>query len=483
MAEVTEGIRAGGREVFAFAPTAEAVHDVLRPEGYQAETVARLLVDPALQSRVRGQVVWIDEAGQLGARTMHRLLAIAKQQDARVILTGDTRQHAAVERGDALRLLEHAAGIRPADVRSIRRQQGVYREAIAKLVDGKVVDGFDTLDRMGAVIECDEVTRHQQLADAYVQAIGEGGTALVVSPTHAEGARVTQAIRAALKEQGGIEAAEHPATRLLSTDLTEAQRADAVHYREGQVVGFHQNVAKKDGGFRKGEKCIVSRVERGMRGDEPRIMVQRESGESVALPFSHADRFQVFEPEAMTLSVGDRLRFTRNGMTADGKHRLVNGNIHTLKGFTKGGDLILDNGWTVPRDYGHLAHGYCTTSHASQGKTVDRVFIAMSESSFAASSREQFYVSASRARHEVRIFTDDKDALREAVQRSEQRWSALEMSIGRPISASPIKQIAKKKARLSRYARLKADIGREERTRERPRVERAPIIRDLGRGR
>ena len=29
----------------------------------------------------------------------------------------------------------------------------------------------------------------------------------------------------------------------------------------------------------------------------------------------------------------------------------------------------------IAQDSGHLAHGYVVTSHASQGKTVDKVFI------------------------------------------------------------------------------------------------------------
>ena len=33
----------------------------------------------------------------------------------------------------------------------------------------------------------------------------------------------------------------------------------------------------------------------------------------------------------------------------------------------------LDNGWVVDKEFGHLAHGYVSTSHASQGRTVDVV--------------------------------------------------------------------------------------------------------------
>src|SRR5690606_25873668 len=72
----------------------------------------------------------------------------------------------------------------------------------------------------------------------------------------------------------------------------------------------------------------------------------------------------------------------------------------------------------------HLAHGYCVTSHASQGKTVDDVIICESSMSFPAASLEQFYVSASRGRQRLKIFTDDKQALKDAIRRTCARKAA-----------------------------------------------------------
>ncbi len=120
------------------------------------------------------------------------------------------------------------------------------------------------------------------------------------------------------------------------------------------------------------------------------------------------------------------MRVTKNGLTADGKHRLNNGARYTVKGFNPSGDILLDNGWAVAKDFGHLAYGYVATSHASQGKTIDRVLIGQSAESFPASSREQFYVSVSRGRQQATIYTDDKKALLAAVSRSDDRVAATE---------------------------------------------------------
>jgi ATP-dependent exoDNAse (exonuclease V) alpha subunit len=62
---------------------------------------------------------------------------------------------------------------------------------------------------------------------------------------------------------------------------------------------------------------------------------------------------------------------------------------------------------------------------------VDRVFIGQSSESFPASSREQFYVSASRGKEQVTVYTDDKHALLDAVCRADERLTATELMMGR----------------------------------------------------
>jgi ATP-dependent exoDNAse (exonuclease V) alpha subunit len=151
-----------------------------------------------------------------------------------------------------------------------------------------------------------------------------------------------------------------------------------------------------------------------------------------ALPPDEAARFQVFHRENITLSAGDLVRVTHNGQTADGKHRLNNGAIYNVKEFDADGNIVLENGWVVGKDFGHLAHGYVVTSHASQGKNVERVFVAQGRVSFGASSREQFYVSASRAQEQVTIYTEDKAELLDAVSRSDDRLTATEFINGIP---------------------------------------------------
>ena len=83
------------------APTAAAT-DVLRKEGFEAVTLQSLLQSKPMLSKQ--QLIVLDEAGAVGIDDMKRLFELAK--DCRVVLSGDTGQHASVARGDALRILE-----------------------------------------------------------------------------------------------------------------------------------------------------------------------------------------------------------------------------------------------------------------------------------------------------------------------------------------------------------------------------------------
>lgn len=403
MRAAVRGIEAGGARVLAFAPSAEASRGVLRTEGFaDAETVAHLLVDTKLQDSARDQVIWVDEAGLLGARTMNQLFRLAERVDARIVLSGDYRQHGSVERGSPLLQLEQEAGIVPVTLRQIQRQDGKYREAVRDLSEGRAAEAFKALDGLGWIREVQGAERYAAIADEYADATRGKKTALSVAPTHLEGAYVTAAVRSKLQALGRLSKDEREVPMLVNANLTEGERADATSYEPGDVLVFHQNAR----GYQRGDRVVAGKQ---------------------ALPLDRAARFQVFKQALLRVAKGDVLRITRGGKTLDGKHALNNGMRVTVRGFDRKGNLVLANGWKIARDFGHLTHGYVGTSHASQGKTFDRVIIAQGYDSLPASSAEQFYVSVSRGRERATIYTEDKAALLEAVSRHEDRLTAIEL--------------------------------------------------------
>lgn len=418
MKEAIEAMESRGKAVTVLAPTAEASRGLLRKEGFtNAETVHQLLCNESLQEKARQGVLWIDEANLLGVREMKRVMELVERLDARVILSGDCYQHGSVSRGDSLRVLIDHAELRLADVTTIRRQQGAYKEAVESFAEGRVAEGFERLDAMGAIREVADEDRHNQLAADYLQALKDGVSALVISPTHAEGAQVTEVIRDELKAAGKIKKVQ-TVDVLRRIDLTDAERRHPSNYRAGQVI----EVVKGMPGHQAGKRLTVSEVADG------RVYVHLENHvEGVIDVAKFAERCLVYEPKRMEIGIGEQVRITKNGWANDGENRLYNGSLQKVTGFTDEGDIRLEDGKVISRRYAHIDHGYVTTSHASQGKTVDRVFIAESAESFAAASREQFYVSVSRGRQLVRVYTDSKAELFEAVHASGQRMAALDL--------------------------------------------------------
>ena len=186
--------------------------------------------------------------------------------------------------------------------------------------------------------------------------------------------------------------------------LTDAQKADAANYDAGDLLQFHQNAP----GHKSGSRLVVTGP--------------------AELPLASAARFEVYRPTQLELAVGDRIRVTANGKTKDGKHRLSNGGLFTVQGFTGQGDLVVDRGWVIGRDFGHVAHGYAVTSHSSQGRTVDKVFIGVASQSLPAVNQRTLYVAATRGKEQAVIFTDNKRDLLKAAERPDEPLSAIELA-------------------------------------------------------
>ena len=190
-----------------------------------------------------------------------------------------------------------------------------------------------------------------------------------------------------------------------------------------------------------------------------KVLLQREDGTRAVLPADQAARFQVYVSTTLDIAEGDRISIRKNGMTKAAGHvnaaRLNNGDIFTVEGF-QGGDIRLSNGKVLPKEYGHFQFGYVDTSYASQGKTVDRVFIATGNESLAAAGKQQWYVSVSRGREACKVYVDSKDDVREAIARKGERMSAVELMSHRPQERASIYKTLMERNRLWRFVKDRA---------------------------
>jgi len=460
--ELQAAVKQSGRELIVCAPSAAAT-DVLRKEGFsEAVTVAKLLTNDApLPAR---SVLVVDEAGTLGSADMLRVFVAAR--DARVVLVGDTGQHAPVAQGDALRILEEHSGFRFGQLTEIRRQRSAeLKETVALAAKQRTGEAFSRLIKAGEVVEHDDTAAlHQKAAEDYLRATQQGKAALVVSPTWAEIEAVTEAIRQKLRAEKQLAAKEEKVRVFEPVGWTDAQKRLVDHYEPGAQLRFVKTTAQ----FRAGETVeVVGHVGKQLR-------VQRADGRAVAFaPGRAPSSFEVGERREIGVAAGDVLLLRAN---APG---FVNGERVTVKAAQRE-RITLTDGRELPRDYRTFSHGYAVTSHAAQGKTVDEVMVVASSRSFAAVSQEQFYVSISRAKERARIYTDDAELLRRRVEDTHTRKAAVELEglrealrrAGYTRAPTPAPATPREAPRQTRAARIERTLGRVVRQMRQLRVER-----------
>jgi len=418
-------IEKSGKDVFLLAPTSTAAHDVLKSEGFEkANTIARFLIDEKLHEQIKGQVIWVDEAGMLGTKDMAALLEVTNKNKARLILSGDPRQHSAVDRGDAMRILKTVGHIPQASLETIYRQkEDNYKQAISDISKGNIETGFKKLEGMGAIQENDYTDIAKSLSDSYLKTITQKKSALVISPTRDQTRIVNQQIRQGLKAKRKIASRERLVTILDNRNLTIAQKQDPRSYEKGNIIQAGQNMK----GIKRSDQLTVREIKNGQ------VFIEDKQGNPHILPLDRAKDYDVYISRQIPLSKGDEIRINKPRYDNQNK-RLNNGTVLKIKKFSKKHGITAvkksknrETEFRFDDDFGNFDYAYCTTSHGSQGKTVDHVFINQPSVTFAASNQKQFYVSTSRAREGVTIYTDDKESLLTQIQKSGDRQAAIEL--------------------------------------------------------
>lgn len=436
LGELVKQVRQSGKNVITLAPQRQQVVAMEQAEFPLPTTVTSFLLKHEL---VEGAVVVVDEAGQIGGRQMAELLRLARERNARVILSGDTRQHGAVEASDALLAIERHSGVKPVELHTIRRQDPAlgrseresskikqYRKAVEAAAAGKLAESFVRLEKMGAVVSCGLGEQADKLADEYVQLAEQKASAVVVSQTWAEVHRINSKVRDALKGKGLVGANDVAVEALNKLDLTNAQKRDQRFYPKDAVIVFNQKVRQTEPGKR---GKLVGIVKAG-------VLVEID-GKCITVSNKVLNKITVCLSREISVAQGDKLHLKANRKLASGA-RVTNGELVTVKSALADGKIELTDGRILDKSFREFLPGYAVTSYGSQGKTVD--YVLFSDSTIkAATNAQQWYVTISRGRRGIRIFTPDKEQLQENLARSGHRPLALEFAGSqRPFSRNPL---------------------------------------------
>jgi ATP-dependent exoDNAse (exonuclease V) alpha subunit len=326
-----------------------------------------------------------------------------------VLLVGDTRQLSAVEAGNPFKSLQ-AGGITTAYLETHRRQQSkVLRSAVELVAQGQVEDGIELLEQAHCIKELTEADkRSEQIAQDYLSLpTREREKTLILAGTNQERLELTQKIRAGLQVERSLGPDSFILQSLRRKDLTTAQSSYASAYAPGDVLVPVQDYRKQ--GLYRAEKYTVLTVDQ----DANCLILETSSGSVLSIDPAQCPRKSVFTTQAIPIAVGDKLRWTRNNRKANVRNGQT---VVVTQVEPDGSATVLDaEGRTRAIQLSgkqYLDYAWVSTTYSSQGKTANRVLALLGNTTH----REAFYVAISRAKHELMLYTADREALMQLAQ-------------------------------------------------------------------
>lgn len=411
-----DAARSKGLAVTALAPTASAAKSLGDALGMRGETVAKNLLG---SDQMRRGGVWIvDEASMLSARDMASLLEMGAKKDARIVLVGDVKQLGSVGAGAAFAQLQ-SAGMQTARLDEIVRQTNASaKEAVQASIEGDARKALAALDRGGgSIIErADRDQRFEAIAKAYAALDRkERLRTLVIEPSREGRDALTADIRKELAKAEELSGAGVTIRSLVGKGLSRAEARDPSSYERGDMVRFTRDYADK--GVSRSEAYRVEKIDPAKAA----ITLRSANGRDIDWRLRQwgSGKVQAFSEQSLELKSGDRIQFTRN----DRELGRVNGGRGTVTAVdeevrtatirsARGQDQILE--LDTVRDQ-HIRHAYVETAHAAQGRTSDRVLIHADSKATNLIDQRSFYVSVSRAKEAVAIYTNDRSKLVAAI--------------------------------------------------------------------
>ncbi len=362
-----------------------------KDSGAKGRTVRNFLDDRLARQAAEGRTLWVRSPESVPLRDMAELFDTAARLRARVVLAASRWPSASPVPGDVLAALERHAGLGPAQRESDRVSRARRRETYEDFKQGRGInpeawgrDGCIHMERAADVLKA--------AGRAFVAAVKDRKSPLIVSL--GDPLETARAVRKAMEEAKLLKGGRR-VQMLVRAPFNDEQRADPRVYRRGEVVQFY----KPTKGFRPGMQYTVL-------GHDPFGNVMVRNGMFLeALPLSKSDHYGLFRKSTLMLRKGDFIRVTCDGRTKnerfglekllserrqavrlanhklfgikspDRRYRVPRDSHHRVTGFTRKGDIKLDNGWVLPANFGHLEYGYCVTNEQRAIGSFGRVLM------------------------------------------------------------------------------------------------------------
>ncbi|WP_371219645.1 AAA family ATPase [Orientia tsutsugamushi] len=145
-----------GQKVIGLAPTHKAASE-LRSKGYTEVYTVKGFLYNRKKIFMQNRLIVVDEAGMVGTKAYAELFRVVRNNNCQLILAGDEKQLASIERGGMFEMLSNIFGSHV--LVNIRRQSENWsREAVMKFAESNILSGI-TLLRQNNCVRFDNIAR------------------------------------------------------------------------------------------------------------------------------------------------------------------------------------------------------------------------------------------------------------------------------------------------------------------------------------
>ncbi|MAD53148.1 MULTISPECIES: MobF family relaxase [unclassified Idiomarina] len=309
---VSEIYHSIGKHVVGAAVARTAANNLENEAGIQSFTIARLLawLDTDKPPISEGDVLIIDEAGQVGTFQLEQLMNFATQLNFKVILVGEDKQLDAIEHGGVLRYLSDPDVIGTTRVETIRRQNKAWdRQAVADFRDGYAHQALSQYQKRGQLhFESSDEKIKERIVSEWTQFRHTQPTkrSLVIAQSWADVVELNNEMRTKLQAEGIVGVENIPVKGIVS------EREIDLQVSLGERIRFTKNDYGRN--YTNGDLGTVTKV-KVMDDGDIWIRVKLDSGrETQFMASSYANeegRTYITQAYAQTV-------YSAQGLTIDG---------------------------------------------------------------------------------------------------------------------------------------------------------------------